>query len=677
MNEIILYGTVGEDLFGTDYFTASQVRADLKGKKGPLKVRLNSGGGIASEGQAIYHILKDYPGFVTIEVEGVAASAASLIAMAGDKIIMRAGAWMLVHDPASMFTNGRGTADDHQGAASMLNKIGTGYAEIYAGRTGKSVEAVREIMRAETVYTGAEAVAAGFADEVEDLQAVAAAPFAYGMYRNAPAELRAAAVGRLCPTTRKQKAVAAIIAGLPAYRESEEMLDHENAGGKPDQAAQAATITQPTMTAAQTSRLHALAEKGCVPSATVAKIVAENTTFEAALDQLTEAWAGKDDQRAMPGASTYLTPGGMRLQVGADWAGPEGFRAKAVAGLAARLDPKGEHSGLAREGAQMTIPEIAMAVCRMQGLSPFNEHEAVRMATHSTSDFPMILENSLSNAVARRIEQRAPDIARASHEVQRDDYRQGRSLTLSATGKPMEVGEGGEIQFTTAEEKGELLPRIRDFASGFNLTNQALQNDATALGVLAQMGDRMAQGAVERLRDVLIEPIIANSGAGQTMADGLAMFHADHGNLAAEGATLTVTSLSTARLAMRKQTGINGELYAVEPWALVVPAELETQAQQVLAQIDATKFSDANPFSNTLELIVEPGLIDPGAWYMIGDPARYDGLAHAFLDGQSSPRIESRPGWNTLGMEMRLIWALDAKFIETATWFKTPAPSGG
>jgi len=346
-----------------------------------------------------------------------------------------------------------------------------------------------------------------------------------------------------------------------------------------------------------------------------------------------------------------------------------GLRAKMVAGLLARLDPK-TATAQGRDAAQMTVPQIAMAVCRANGLRPFNDAEAVRMAAHSTSDFPLILENTMSNLVARQLGQRMPDLVRASHEVARMDYRAGNSVSLSATGMPQEVSEGGEVKFVTVAEGGEALPALRDFASGFNITNQALQNDATALGLIASIATRMTQGAVERLRQVLLEPLAANSGAGQTMRDGLAMFHADHGNLAATPAALSLTSLSVARTAMRKQKGKNGELLALEPWALVVPAELETVAQQVVASINATKFSDANPFAGSLEIVVEPGLPSATAWYLIANPTQHDGLAHAFLDGQRSPRVETRPGWSTLGTEMRLVWALDAKFIETATWFK-------
>jgi hypothetical protein len=254
--------------------------------------------------------------------------------------------------------------------------------------------------------------------------------------------------------------------------------------------------------------------------------------------------------------------------------------------------------------------------------------------------------------------------------VDRFDYRTGRNLTLSATGMPDEVAEGGEIRSTTVEEKGEFLPTMRDFALAFPLSNKVMLNDSTAVRALDRVADHVTAGNLERRRAVLLEPLLANSGTGQTMADGQPMFHSTHGNVAGTGAALDIDTLSAARLAMRRQKGLKGEIYSVEPWALVVPPELETTAQQLLAQIDATKFSDANPFSGALELIVEPGFTSATAWYVCADPSRYDGLAHAFLDGQAAPRIESRAGWNTLGIEFRSVWTLDAKFVETATWYR-------
>ncbi len=385
---------------------------------------------------------------------------------------------------------------------------------------------------------------------------------------------------------------------------------------------------------------------------------------EAALDRISMAWKGKGD-------TDIPMHGRPNASVGHSFEGGEGFRAKMVAGLSARLEGK-TSDPMARDAAQFSIPQIAMQVCRVNGLKPFNEAEAVRMAAHTTSDFPLILENSLTNRVARTLQQRQPDLLRATHEIDRDDYRAGRSLTLSATGTPQEVGEGGEVKFVTAEENGEALPKLRDFASGFSISNQALANDATAVNLLNQIGSRMVQGSVERLRMVLLEPLLANSGAGSTMADGKAVFHADHGNLAGSAAALDVTSLSLARTAMRKQKGLNGELLAIQPWALVVPAELETKAQQIVAEITAATTANVNPFAGGLEIIVEPGLSSATAWYLIANPASYDGLAIAYMNGQRGPRVESRAGWSTLGMEFRLTWPLDARFVEYRSWYKNP-----
>lgn len=666
MGEILLYGTVGADIFGDDYFTARDVRAELAPMRGPLTVRLNSGGGIASEGQAIYHALKDYPGAVHVHVDGVAASAGSLIAMAGDTITMRRGAWMLVHDPASLIAQGRGTSDDHLKTAAMLEQIAHGYAEVYAARTGRTLDDVREIMRAETVFTAAEAVEAGFATHYEgSLEAVAAAPFCYRIYANAPADLRRAtdADGG---TDRELAVMAAIAADC---RKFEDRAMETNTA---TQTAEAVTIA-PTMSAAQTNRLHRVAERLGIAREATMSLIERADSFDAALAAITDAHADAvPDMHAHGLTRADAAAHDTRISFRGSWDGGSGLRMKLEDALLARMDRTHEPTK-GREYAGLSLARMADVMVRAQGLRPFNDAEAVRMAAHSTSDFPLVLENSLTNLVARQMEQRQPDLVRASHEVRRDDYRDGKSITLSATGMPQEVNEGGEIQFVTAEEKGELLPTLRDFASGFNITNKALTNDR--LDLLTDIGSRMVQGAVERLRRILLEPIEANGGDGQLMRDGQTMFHANHGNLATTGSALSVSALAEARTAMRKQRGLNGELYGIEPWALVVPAELETRAQQVVAQIAATTAEEVNPFSGALAVITEPGLTDDQAWYLIANPSRHDGLAHAFLDGQRSPRVESRPGWSTLGMEMRLVWALDAKFIETASWFKNPGDS--
>lgn len=359
------------------------------------------------------------------------------------------------------------------------------------------------------------------------------------------------------------------------------------------------------------------------------------------------------------------------FSVGRSWDHGEGLRAKMVDGLTARIEASHKPT-IGREFAGMSMGDMVMQLARAAGARPANVAAALRMegGYHTTSDFSKITADSLSNAVGIGMQQAMPELARASREVERDTYHQGQSLTLSSTTVPQEIGQGGEVQFGSADERGELLPKVRDFGIGFSLSNQAIVNSRSDL--LADIKSNMQRGAIERLRLTLLEPLQANAGAGQNMTDGNPMFTVGRGNTIAVGTVLSVASLSVAKTALRNAKGSRGETFALKPWALVTSPAQETLAQQLLTSLQANQVSNVNPFGGALELIIEPGLTSQTAWYLLADPAFNDGLTHAFLSGQKTPTVESRAGWNTLGMEFRLIWALDAKFVETATWFRNP-----
>lgn len=128
-----------------------------------IELHLNSPGGDAWDGIAIYNTLRDHKASVSVVVDGVAASAASVIAMAGDTVRMNRGAQLMIHDAWGLVI---GNADDMTEAAAMFDKISDGMAEIYASRAGGTVAEWREAMAAESWYTAAEAVDAGLADEL-------------------------------------------------------------------------------------------------------------------------------------------------------------------------------------------------------------------------------------------------------------------------------------------------------------------------------------------------------------------------------------------------------------------------------------------------------------------------------------------------------------------------------
>lgn len=189
--EIVLYGFVGENYFEQG-FTSLDVLSALAeiGRDTDVTARVNSGGGYVHEGLAIYNALSAHKGQVTVQVDSIVASSASLLAMAGDRIVMKAGALMMIHDPAGITF---GTAEDHEKTRIALDKMGDAFAGIYAERSGKDAEDVRAAMKDELWLTADEAVAEGYADEAEAAKAKPASAFDYRLYAHAPKRLVAMA----------------------------------------------------------------------------------------------------------------------------------------------------------------------------------------------------------------------------------------------------------------------------------------------------------------------------------------------------------------------------------------------------------------------------------------------------------------------------------------------------
>lgn len=184
-NEILLYGDVGvEEFWGLQGFMARDVvNALARLRDQDVVVRLNSGGGLIDEGVAIYNSLRAHGKKITIYVDSGASSAASIIAMAGDNVVMRTGSYLMIHDPAQVTI---GNLADHEDTIESLDVQADGMAAIYAAKSKKDKKEVRRMMAATTWMTADEAVAAGFADQVAPEEAVGIAAFDYERYMNTP-----------------------------------------------------------------------------------------------------------------------------------------------------------------------------------------------------------------------------------------------------------------------------------------------------------------------------------------------------------------------------------------------------------------------------------------------------------------------------------------------------------
>ncbi|WP_083459954.1 phage major capsid protein [Jiangella muralis] len=173
--ELFIYGAIG-DYWGDDDVTAAAFARALRTITAPnLDLHINSPGGLVWDGIAIHAALLNHAATVDVYIDGVAASAASFVAMAGDTIVIEKPAKLMIHD-ASMFV--AGNADDMREAAQLLDDLSDTIATVYADRAGGDVETWREAMKVETWYSSAEAVAAGLADRIANDTAAAVTPAA-------------------------------------------------------------------------------------------------------------------------------------------------------------------------------------------------------------------------------------------------------------------------------------------------------------------------------------------------------------------------------------------------------------------------------------------------------------------------------------------------------------------
>ena len=168
-NTISVFDVIGQDYWG-EGITAKRIAGALRTMNGAdVTVNINSPGGDMFEGLAIYNLLREYEGHVTVKVLGIAASAASIIAMAGDDIQIGRGAFLMIHN---CWVYAMGNRHDFAELAQSLEPFDTAMADIYAARSGLDIAAVQKLMDAESYIGGSDAVAKGLADSLLSADAV-------------------------------------------------------------------------------------------------------------------------------------------------------------------------------------------------------------------------------------------------------------------------------------------------------------------------------------------------------------------------------------------------------------------------------------------------------------------------------------------------------------------------
>jgi ATP-dependent Clp endopeptidase proteolytic subunit ClpP len=238
--EIVIYDEIGA--FG---IPAKAFLDELKalGPVANLTVRINSPGGSVFDGVAIYNALKRHYAAITVWIDGIAASIASMIAMAGDEIVMPENAMLMLHDPSGLVM---GTASDMRGMAEALDRMKAGMVAAYRDKSSRDDAEIEALMAAETWLSAKEALELGLADRVEEPVRMAA-HFDLSRFRNPPLQLVALAATPSPQeddmpdskkiSSRKSDAVHVTAAGAPAIEASAEPIAVEQ-GDRPAEAAE-------------------------------------------------------------------------------------------------------------------------------------------------------------------------------------------------------------------------------------------------------------------------------------------------------------------------------------------------------------------------------------------------------------------------------------------------------
>ncbi|BBF92220.1 prohead protease/major capsid protein fusion protein [Blastochloris tepida] len=338
--------------------------------------------------------------------------------------------------------------------------------------------------------------------------------------------------------------------------------------------------------------------------------------------------------------------------------------------LYSRINRSHNLSEPARRYAEMSMPDLARECCRAAGvpLAGLSTASIVTRALHTTSDFALILGDTVGRTLRDSYQAVPSALKRLGRQQNATDFRARHRIQFGGNLLLERVNESGEVKSGTLAEAKESY-RLETFAKMFGISRQALANDN--LGAFADMPRRLGQLTAATEAKLLADLLTEGSGLGPVMADGKRLFHTDHGNLASAGTVIDVGTLGAARLAMRAQVGLAGELVSVTPKYLVVSPAKETEGEKVLAAISPAAVDDVNPFSGKLELIVEPRLTG-NRWYLAASPAEIDGLEWAYLSGEEGPQVETRAGFEVEGVQMKVRLDFGAGFVDHRSWYSNP-----
>lgn len=679
--QLILSGPILSDharawMYDEDvFFCPSLVREALQVMpNGPITVRINSEGGNPHAGETIRAMLaeRSRQGTVTMVVEGLAASAASLVLMGAGRREMSAGSFLMIHNPSSVAF---GEAEDLRREADVLDLLARTYAGVYASISGSTVDEALQIMADETWFSAETALSAGFIDAVATYETPLPAA---QIILPPPSEDDASDAddeGEDLPIVvtemRDRHRVlmeksAALVMARRTAAQKQAVKSANRVPDEPVRVPQAMTATtlevqmkdqNPAVTPANQTQPSPgdvlTAERQRVKSIRemAAPFVASGRLMQADVDALIDEGVAAEIASArvlkkLEAAEPVMSARGV-ASIGRDETDTK------LEGMIGAL--MGDTSGPAADYRGLRLRNLAMSLAGPR--RGFNDVEAVRngmrstqfmAGAHGVSDFSYITTEVMNRSLQRAYDRIGPlwQLV-AGTPLSASDFREIYAVRFGGDFTLKKVLGNGEYESATLADQADGL-KVERRGRTISLTFEAVVNDD--MQAFQRIPGEFAQQA-RIMENSMVWALIRSNAIMKS--DTKALFHADHGNLAGTGGAISVTTVGAARTAMwqQKAYGSKGtdDFLQIVADRLIVPPALETVALQFATATTPASDGNVNPYKNQLTPSVVPhlGAVAGGsdtAWYLIA--SNLPPVSVAYLEGYAAPTVVTVEGMN-------------------------------
>lgn len=665
--EIFIYGDIGESWFG-DTITAAQFTQDLAAlQTDAITIRINSFGGSVTDGIAIHNAIKRHPASVTVCIDGIAASIASLIAMAGDTVEMSENAMLMIHAPWGGVTGNSAALRDF---ADMLDIWAAAMATSYAAKSGQTTQAIQTLLQdgKDHWYTAQDALADGYINTIIQANpeaAAAKASFNLTRYRDLPATVQAhrtpeaaASNHPLAQATTTPEPIHMTHPATPraAAPQAAQLTAATPAAQATPDAPDAAAIRAQTLVQDQARRTEIRAN--FAPMARHPGV----TDLMAACEANPDISVNAANQRLLNHLGSTATPiAGGHIVTVED--ASDKRRAAMVASMMVR-------AGVATDTERRDISAnpyrgrtlLALAEASLQAIGKRTEgmdKRAIVAAafTQSSSDFPVLFETAMHKTLLGAYATAALTWTRWCKRGSVSDFRAHTRYRTGSLGNLRDKNELGEYRNVTIPdgEKSSIAATTKGYI--INISREAVINDD--LGALTDQSASIGRAAARTIESDVYAVLLSNSGAGPTMTDGQPLFHSSHNNIAATAAAMSVDSFDAMRVLMAQQKDVSGNDYLdMRPDLLLCPIGYGGTARVInSAEYDVSvtsKFQMPNRVRGLFRDVVDTPRLSGTAYYALASVSESAAIEVAFLDGNDQPYLDMETAFNTDGASYKV-----------------------